>query len=188
MAQNTKSPRVDAPGAGLRGRDGLDLLMPQVYDELRRLAASFLRRERKDHTLQPTALVNEAYIRLADQRLVNSEDRPRFFGLAAQMMRRILVNHAQARRAEKRGGGATRITLDPSHAVSEDRTLEVLAVDEALRKLAAFDPLKAQLVELRMFGGLTMEEAAAVLGKSKPTLEREWRVARAWLHQEMTSR
>jgi RNA polymerase sigma factor (TIGR02999 family) len=161
--------------------------MPQVYDELRRLAASFLRRERKDHTLQPTALVNEAYIRLADQRLVNSEDRPRFFGLAAQMMRRILVNHAQARRAEKRGGGATRITLDPSHAVSTDRTLEVLAVDEALKRLAAFDPLKAELIELRMFGGLTMEEAATVLGKSKPTLEREWRVSRAWLHKEMTS-
>jgi DNA-directed RNA polymerase specialized sigma24 family protein len=110
------------------GREGLDHLMPQVYDDLRRLAASFLKRERKDHTLQPTALVNEVYLRLVDQRAVSFEDRPRFFGLAAQMMRRILVNHAQARRAEERGGGATRITLDPSHAVTEERTLEVLAV------------------------------------------------------------
>ena len=180
MGENTVTPKAG-------GREGLDQLMPQVYDDLRRLAASFLRRERKDHTLQPTALVNEVYLRLVDQRVVSLEDRPRFFGLAAQMMRRILVNHAQARRAEKRGGGATRITLDPSHAVSEDRTLEVLAVDEALQKLAAFDAVKAQLVELRMFAGLTMEEAATVLGKSKPTLEREWRIARAWLHKELES-
>ena len=161
--------------------------MPLVYDELRRLAASFLRRERRDHTLQPTALVNEAYMRLVDQHAVSWENRAQFFGLAAQMMRRILVNHAQARRAEKRGGGATRITLDPSHAASKDRTLEVLAVDEALAKLAGFDPFKARLVELRIFAGLTMEEAATVLGKSKPTLEREWRLARAWLHKELES-
>lgn len=172
-------------GEERNGRESLDHLMPQVYDDLRRLAASFLRRERKGHTLQPTALVNEVYLRLIEQRAVSLQDRPRFFGLAAQMMRRILVNHAEARRAEKRGGGATRITLDPSHAVSEDRTLEILAVDEALQKLAAFDPIKAHLVELRMFGGLTMEEAATVLGRSKPTLEREWRIARAWLHREL---
>jgi len=162
--------------------------MPLVYDELRRLAASFLRRERRDHTLQPTALVNEAYMRLVDQHAVSWENRAQFFGLAAQMMRRILVNHAQARRAEKRGGGATRVTLDPAHAVSQDRTLEVLAVDEALEKLAGFDPFKARLVELRIFAGLTMEEAATVLEKSKPTLEREWRIARAWLHKELESR
>jgi len=159
--------------------------MPEVYDELRRLAASFLRRERKDHTLQPTALVNEVYLRLVEQRAVGWDDRARFFGLAAQMMRRILVNHAEARRAAKRGGGATRITLDASHSVVEDRTVEMLAVNEAIEKLAAFDESKARLVELRMFGGLTMDEAAGVLGKSKATLERDWRVARAWLRKSL---
>ncbi|HQZ17072.1 MAG TPA: sigma-70 family RNA polymerase sigma factor [Vicinamibacteria bacterium] len=190
MGKEEKTPDAvtsSSGGASERGRDGLDRLMPLVYDELRRLAASFLRRERRDHTLQPTALVNEAYMRLVDQHAVSWENRAQFFGLAAQMMRRILVNHAQARRAEKRGGGATRITLDPSHAVSQDRTLEVLAVDEALEKLAGFDPFKARLVELRIFAGLTMEEAATVLEKSKPTLEREWRIARAWLHKELES-
>jgi RNA polymerase sigma factor (TIGR02999 family) len=169
-------------------KEALDRLMPRVYDQLRRLAASFLRRERPDHTLQPTALVNEAYLRLVDQRAVAWENRAQFFALAAQMMRRILVNHAEARRAGKRGGGAGRVTLDASHAIAEDRTVEVIAVHQALDKLAAFDALKARLVELRMFAGLTTEEAASVVGKSKATVEREWRVARAWLHNELHSR
>ena len=189
MGQNPEKAELSATqlfAAAQRGdREALDRFMPLVYDELRRLAASFLRRERKDHTLQPTALVNEAYMRLVDQRAVPVENRAHFFGLAAQMMRRILVNHAEARRAAKRGGGATRITLDASHSVSEDRTLEILAVNEALEKLAAFDAPKARLVELRMFTGLTMDEAAIVLGKSKATVERDWRVARAWLHKEL---
>ena len=166
-------------------KGGLDLLMPRLYDELRRLAASFLRHERANHTLQPTALVNEAYLRLIDQRAVNWQNRAQFFGLAAQMMRRILVNHAEAKLASKRGGGAPHVTLDAAHAIGEDRTVEILAVNQALDKLAAFDPLKAQLVEMRMFAGLTTEELASVVGKSTATVEREWRIARAWLHDEL---
>ena len=166
-------------------KEALDRLMPRLYDELRRLAASYLQHERPDHTLQPTALVNEAYLRLVDQKAVAWDNRAQFFGLAAQMMRRILVNHAESRRTAKRGGGVSHVTLEDSHAVAEDRTVEILAVNQALDKLAAFDALKAQLVELRMFAGLTTEEAAAVVGKSVATVEREWRIARAWLHTEL---
>ena len=166
-------------------RVALDQLMPRLYDELRRLAASFLKQERADHTLQPTALVNEAYLRLIDQRAVTWDNRAQFFGLAGQMMRRILVNHAEARRAGKRGGGAEKITLGGVDAAVDDRTLEVIAVNDALDKLAAFDALKAQIVELRFFAGLTNEETAAVINKSTATVEREWRVARAWLYKEL---
>ena len=169
-------------------KDALDRLMPRMYDELRRLAASFLGRERRDHTLQPTALVNEAYMRLIDQHAVTWDNRAQFFGLAAQMMRRILVNHAEGRRAAKRGGGAVKLSLDGAEVADEDRTLEVLVVNDALERLSAFDQLKAEIVELRFFAGLTNEETAAVIGKSTATVKREWRVARAWLYNELSAR
>jgi len=172
------------PGTG-GDKQALDLLMPRLYDELRRLAASFLRNERANHTLQPTALVNEAYLRLIDQRAVDWQNKAQIFGLAAQMMRRILVNHAEAKNASKRGAGAEHVTLDAAHLIGDDRTIEVLAVNRALDKLAEFDALKARLVEMRMFAGLTTEEIASVVGKSTATVEREWRIARAWLHDEL---
>jgi len=174
-----------APAMAEGEKSELDHLMPRLYDELRRLAASFLRHERANHTLQPTALVNEAYLRLIDQRAVTWENRAQVFGLAAQMMRRILVNHAEAKNTAKRGGGIAHVTLDASLAMGDDRTVEILAVNRALEKLAALDPLKAQLVELRMFAGLTTGEAATVIGKATATVEREWRIARAWLHNEL---
>jgi len=162
----------------------LDRLMPAMYDELHRLAGAFLRSERPDHTLQPTALVNEAYLRLVDQRSVTWENRAQFFGLAAQMMRRILVNHAEARRTAKRGGGAARVTLATELLIGSDKTLEILEIDQAL---AALDPEKAQIVELRFFAGMSNEETAEALGKSTATIERGWRVARAWLFNELRS-
>ena len=166
-------------------RAALDRLMPRLNSELRRLAASFLKHERPGHTFQPTDLVNEAYLRLVDQREVTWDNRAQFFGLAAQMMRRILVNHAEARRAAKRGGGAALTTLSAADLPGDDRTVDVLAINEALQRLAAFDPRKAELVELRFFAGLTNKEIAAVTGRSTATIERDWRVARAWLFNEL---
>jgi RNA polymerase sigma factor (TIGR02999 family) len=186
MRRNTgpgRSAKVSEREAGAKA--ALDRLMPEVHTELRRLAASLLRRERRDHTLQPTALVNEVYLRLAEQHSVTWTSRTQFFALAAQMMRRVLVNHAEARRAAKRGGGATKITLDPAHSVGDDATVDVLAVDEALQQLSAFAPQQAQIVELRFFGGLTNDEIADLIGKSTPTVEREWRAARAWLYRTL---
>jgi RNA polymerase sigma factor (TIGR02999 family) len=167
-------------------RDALDHLLPLVYDELHRQAARYLSRERPGHTLQPTALVNEVYLRLVDQRRMNWQNRAQFFGIAAQLMRRILVSHVRAHRAEKRGGGETRLTLDEGLALSPQRDVNLLALDDALTKLEALDPEKSRMVELRFFSGLSVGEAAEVLGVSARTVDRQWQIAKAWLHREMS--
>jgi RNA polymerase sigma factor (TIGR02999 family) len=170
-------------------RDGdqgaLDRLMPLVYDELRRMARRYMRGERENHTLQSSALVNEAYMRLADHMGMDWQNRAHFFGVAAQAMRRVLVDHARTRNVQKRGGGAFKVALDDAIDVAEEKAAELVALDDALRALAAFDERKARVVELRYFGGLTAEEAAEVLGVSLATVEREWRTARAWLVREL---
>jgi len=158
----------------------LERLMPLVYGELRKLAASYLRRERSDHTLQPTALVHEAYLRLVDQRGVDWHNRAHFFGIAARMMRRILVDHARRRQAAKRDGAAYRIS-GSGDLVEAGRDPDLLALNSALDGLEALDPRQARIIELRFFGGLTVEEVARVLGLSTTTVESEWRAARAWL-------
>jgi RNA polymerase sigma factor (TIGR02999 family) len=164
----------------------LDELMPLVYDELRRLARHYMLRERPGHMLQTTALVNEAFLRLVDQRRVNWQNRAHFFAIAAQMMRRILVDHARGHLYAKRGGGARRISLDRVSVVSEERAADVIALDEALTGLAEIDPQQSRVVELRFFGGLTVEETAEVLGLSPATVKREWSAAKAWLQQEIS--
>ena len=166
-------------------RDALDALFPLVYDELKRLAASRLRDERHDHTLQPTALVHEAYLRLIDQHSSDWQNRAHFFGLAAEMMRRILVNHAVKRNADKRFGNQTRLALDEAISFANERDVNLISLDEALNELVKFDEQQAKIVELRFFTGLSIEETAEVLGVSDSTVKREWRIAKAWLHQQM---
>ena len=160
----------------------LDQLIPIVYDELRAVAARYLRRERQDHTLQPTALVNEAYLRLTDQKQVNWQNRAHFVGVAAQMMRRILVDHAKSHHRAKRGGGAQKISLDEAVALSEKYADDLVELDEALTALAAFDERKSRVVEMRYFGGLSVEETAEVLQVSVITVARDWKLAKAWLY------
>jgi RNA polymerase sigma factor (TIGR02999 family) len=161
-------------------------LLPMVYEELHRQAARAMRREDEAHTLQPTALVHEAYLRLVDQRRVEWKNRAHFFGVAAQAMRRVLVDHARSRLAEKRGGALQRVTLgDAGSEPNAHDGLEVLALHEALERLAALDPEQARLVELRYFGGLGIDETAEALGVSSATVKREWAVARAWLRREL---
>lgn len=164
----------------------LDRLMPLVYEELRRLADRQMRTERPGHTLQPTALVNEAYMKLAGMD-VGWEDRVHFMSLAARQMRRILIDHAKAGRRQKRGGGAMRVTLDESLVAATDSNEHLLALDEALTRLAEFDARKARAVELHFFGGLTYDETAAALGVSAATVDRDLRVAKAWLSGELGS-
>jgi RNA polymerase sigma factor (TIGR02999 family) len=161
-----------------------DKLMPLVYDELRELAARQLRGERRDHTLRPTALVHEAFLRLVGQR-VEVQSRVHFFALAAQVMRRVLVDHARARGAGKRGGGRERVTLEEDAAVEGPREIDLIALDGALRELNVIDPAKVRLVELRFFGGLSVDESAGILGVSPSTAAREWRLARAWLYRHL---
>jgi RNA polymerase sigma-70 factor (ECF subfamily) len=161
-------------------------LLPLVYDEFRALAMRHLARERPGHTLQPTALVHEAYLKLVDQSRVNWRGRTHFFAIGAQAMRRILVEHARSRKRQKRGGGAQRVLLEEAVALVEQNPADVLALDEALVKLASLDERQALVVEYRFFGGLGMEEIAEVLGVSKRTVEGEWRLARAWLHRELS--
>jgi RNA polymerase sigma factor (TIGR02999 family) len=160
----------------------LDQLIPIVYDELRAVAARYLRRERQDHTLQPTALVNEAYLRLIDQKQVQWQNRAHFVAVAAQMMRRILVDHARNHNRAKRGGGARKVSLDEAVALSEGRADELVELDEALTALAGFDERKSRVVELRYFGGLNVEETAEVLQVSEITVARDWKLAKAWLY------
>ena len=157
-----------------------DRLMPVVYAELHRRAAAYLRHERRDHTLQPTALVNEAYLRLVDQRAA-WQNRGQFLGVAAQMMRRVLVDHARRGRMAKRSGKWLRVTLHESVAEVAGPDVEILDLDRALTRLAAFDPRKSEIADLRFFGGLSLEETAGVLGLSVATVERDWQAARAWL-------
>jgi RNA polymerase sigma factor (TIGR02999 family) len=169
-------------------QQALNDLMPVVYAEIRKLARSYLRRERPDHTLQPTALVNEAYLRLVDQRQVRWNNRAHFFGIAAQMMRRVLVDHARSRKAEKRGSGNVAVTFDEALEVAATQALDVVSLDSALETLAALDPRQARIVELRFFGGLTVEETAEVVALSPATIKREWAAARAWLRRELERR
>jgi len=170
-------------------REALDDLMPLVYADLRRVAAGYMRREDVGHALQPTALVHEAYVRLIDQKQVKWRNRAHFFGVAAGMMRRILVDHARRRRAEKRGGDWERVTLAGDEVATEEPSaVDVLALNEALERLAAFDPQQERIVELRYFGGLTIEEAAEVVGISAATVVREWTIAKAWLRADLSRR
>jgi RNA polymerase sigma factor (TIGR02999 family) len=165
-------------------RQALDKLLPLVYNELRRLAHSFLSRERPDHTLQTTALVHEAYLKLIDQRSVNWQNRAQFFAISAQAMRRILLDNARRHIAAKRGSGGQKISLDEVATLSTDAANEsLLALDEALQKLATIDAEQGKIVELRYFGGLTIEETAEVLKTSPSTIQREWTIARAWLYR-----
>ena len=161
-----------------------DQLMPVVYDELHRRAAAYLRRERRDHTLQPTALVNEAYLRLVDQRAA-WQNRAQFLGRAAQMMRRVLVDHARRGKMAKRSGRWLRVTLDERLAEMPAPNVELLDLDAAITRLASFDARKSQIAELRFFGGLSLEETSQVLGLSIATVERDWQAARAWLFAAM---
>jgi RNA polymerase sigma factor (TIGR02999 family) len=161
-------------------------LSEAVYDELRRLAASYLRTERSGHTLQPTALVHEAYLRLRDDRAFAAHNRSQFLAVAAVEMRRVLVDHARARGRAKRGGNEVFVTLDDTRTPAPERSLEVLALEEALEALEGVDPRAARIVELRFFSGLTIEETAEAAALSTATVEREWKLARAWLRQRMT--
>jgi RNA polymerase sigma factor (TIGR02999 family) len=163
-----------------------DRMLPLVYDELRRLAAGYLRRERPGHTLQPTALVHEAYVRLIDQRQVDWSNRAQFIGLAAVMMRRILVNHARDRVADKRGGGAEHVPLTVAGEPMGAPEVNLLDLHDALDRLAEVDQRKGQIVELKFFGGLTMDEIAETLRVSRATVEREWKFARAWLYRAVS--
>lgn len=163
-------------------------LMPLVYAELRRLARDYLRRERSDHTLQPTALVHEAYLRLVDQTRLTWQSRAHFYGVAAQMMRRILVDHARTHGAQKRGGATQKLSLDEARFAPEERPADLLALDEALKALAETDERKARVVELRFFAGLNTEETAEVLEVSEKTVRRDWQMAKLWLHRELAQR
>ena len=162
-------------------------LMPLVYEELRRRAAAYLRRERKDHTLQPTALVHEAYLRLVGQQRVVWQNRAHFFGIAAQMMRRILVDHAKRLRRGKRFGGAVRVPLDDRVGAATPPDCDLLLLDQALDELTAIDSRQGQIVELRYFGGLSESEVAEVLTISRSTVTREWLIARGWLYRRVTT-
>ena len=165
----------------------LDELMPLVYAELHRQAARYLRRERADHTLQTTALINEAYLKLVNQKGVRWQNRAHFFAIAAQAMRRILVDYAKTRRREKRGGSDVKLQLDEALEVSSsERSVDLEALDEALERLAAFDARQARIVELRYFSGLTEKETAEVLGLSPATVRLDWKMARAWLRNQIT--
>ena len=160
-------------------------LIPLVYGELRRIARRYLSRERPDHTLQSGALVHEAYLRLLHKEPPQWQNRAHFFGVAAQLMRHILVDHARSRLAGKRGAGAPRLALDPQMALPQKREMDLVALDDALTKLASLDSQQSRLIELRFFGGLSIEETAVVLGISPATVKREWTTARAWLQREM---
>jgi len=163
----------------------LDKLTPLVYEELHRLAHHHMRRERDDHTLQTSALVNEAYLRLINQRDVRWQNRAHFFSIASRLMRRILVDHARSHQYVKRGGGALKVSLDETALVSQDRAAELIALDEALTSLAAFDERKCQVVEMRFFAGMSVEETAEALNVSAITVKRDWSTAKAWLYREI---
>ncbi|MXY25172.1 MAG: sigma-70 family RNA polymerase sigma factor [Acidobacteria bacterium] len=190
MPSHSDSPtrRIDGITAreGRGDGSGLDELVPLVYDELRRLARGYLRQERRAVTLQPTALVNEAYLRLQKDRKQEWQSRAQVVGIAARAMRQILIEAARARGAMKRGGGAAQVTLDEGLLAGNARTVDLLAVDDALQRLAHLDSEQAKLVELRFFGGLTIEECAEALSISPATVKRHWTVARAWLQREIS--
>ena len=185
-----KSPEKSVTQLLIEWRDGdataLDRLIPLVYDEMRRLARSYMRRERREHTLQTTALINEAYIRLVDHKGMRWENRAHFYAVAAQAMRRVLVDHARSLRYTKRGGDATIVGLDEAAIVAQEHAAEIVALDEALTELSAIDPRQSRVVELRYFGGMSVDETAEVLGISGVTVMRDWRAAKAWLLRAIT--
>lgn len=171
---------------GKGDKEALDKLIPLVYEELRQMAHQFMRRERPGNTLQSSALINEAYIRLVDYKRMQWQDRAHFFAVAAQAMRRILVERARSRRRDKRGGAAQKVSLDEATDLGAERAADLIALDHALTRLSAIDARKGQVVELRYFGGLNIDEAAEVLGVSSPTVQREWRAAKAWLYRTIS--
>jgi RNA polymerase sigma-70 factor, ECF subfamily len=166
-------------------QSALDELYPLVYEELHRLARRYMIRERKGHTLQTTALINEAYVRLVDQQNVHWANRSHFFAISAQIMRRILIDHARRNAYAKRGGGAQQVSLEEASTVVPDQGVDLVRLDEALKSLAEMDPRRSQVVELRYFGGLNNEEIAGVLKVSENTVTRDWNMARAWLYQQL---
>jgi RNA polymerase sigma factor (TIGR02999 family) len=166
----------------------LDKLLPLVYNELRHLAASYLRRERPDHTLQATELVHEAYFRLINREQMNGHNRAQFFGMAAQIMRNILVDHARGHLAEKRGGHHQKLSLDEALDTAQEKSVDLVALDDALKSLAALDAQQSRIIELRYFGGLTIEETATVLGLSPAAVFREWTFARVWLLRQLSKK
>jgi RNA polymerase sigma-70 factor, ECF subfamily len=161
-------------------------LLPLVYAELHRLAHRYMSRERGDHTLQTTALVNEAYVRLVDQKRTKWQNRAQFFGICAELMRRILVDYARQHQYQKRGGGTHKVALDETAQIAEEKTADLVALDDALKQLAEFDPRKARVVELRFFGGLNVDETAEVMGIHANTVIRDWSAARSWLYKTVT--
>ena len=188
-ADETRSPDITQILRDWSGgdREALDTLMPLVYDELRRQASRFLRRENSDHTLQTTALIHEAYIKLIDQRKTDWQNRSHFFAIASQAMRRILVDHARTKHREKRGGHDLKLPLDEAMTVAGDeKSVDLVALDEALTRLEAIDKQQSRVVELRYFSGLSLEDTADVLKISRSTAARDWAMARAWLHRELT--
>ena len=187
MSQTSQNVTQLLLGWGKGDKEALDQLLPLVYDELRRQAARYLRREHAGHTLQTTALIHEAYIRLVDQKRVQWQNRAHFFGIAAQLMRRILVDHARSKHRVKRGGSDVRVSLAEASLTVKARDLDVLAIDEALDRLAQVDERQAKVVELRFFSGLSVEETAEVLQISPATVKREWSMAKAWLHREISN-
>lgn len=183
---NALPPATRTALAHSEGRSLAEFL-PEVYDELRHLAAGYLHQERPGHTLQPTALVHEAYLKLVKQHSVDWQNRAHFMGIAARFMRRILLQHAETRGAAKRGGGAPRLTLEAALEVFDQREISAAALNTTLRELEAMDPRQAQIVELRFFGGLSIEETAEVMDISPATVKREWTIARMWLEREMAA-
>jgi RNA polymerase sigma factor (TIGR02999 family) len=180
---NEVTERLIAWGAG--DRAAFDHLLPLVYQDLRRMAGAYLRQENPGHTLQPTALVHETWLRLIDQTRVNWRNRAQFFGVAAQMMRRILVDHAKAKHREKRGGGAVKLSLDDLINLSQERLADLIALDDALDDLSRIDGRKCRVIELRYFGGFSVEETAQILEVSSETVMRDWKMAKAWLYQRI---
>ena len=185
------SPSEDVTGLLIDWSNGdqtaYERLVPLVYAELHRLSHRYMGRERSDHTLQTTALVNEAYVRLVDQKKTQWQNRAQFFGVCAELMRRILVDYARQRGYQKRGGGAQKVTLDETLEIVAEKTVDLVALDEALNRLAEFDPRKARVVELRFFGGMNVEETAEVMGIHANTVIRDWSAARSWLYKAVTS-
>jgi RNA polymerase sigma factor (TIGR02999 family) len=167
-------------------RAAFEELIPVVYAELKRLARRYMGKERVDHTLQTSALINEAYLRLVDSHTIEWQDRKHFFAVAAQIMRHILIDHARSYQYAKRGAGAEKVPIEEAESLRIERAEELVVLDEALKELEAFDPRKSRITEMRFFGGLTVEETAEVTGLSPVTVMREWRAAKAWLHQAMT--
>lgn len=167
-------------------KEALDELLPLVYDELHRQATRYLRHERVGHTLQTTALIHEAFLKLVDQKNVHWQNRAHFFGIAAQLMRRILVDHARTKKRAKRGGSDVRVSLSRANVLAKGQDLDIVTLDEALDRLAQIDEQQSKIVELRFFSGLTVEETAEVLGISPTTVKRDWSMARAWLHREIS--